>query len=133
MSSLGGLRRAGFVTQSVALVAAMALSCLLFGGLAGWIFGRVGLEAAGVAAGLCWLGSEAGLIVDHLFRRTSYGHFGFMAGAVPRMGAPLIFGLIVQIANPPIAKAGFLLYLVVFYLVGLAFEAMVTMPAGKKT
>lgn len=132
-NSLVGLRRAGFLAQSTVLAAALLLSYLPIGWLAGWLSGSMGLAAAGVATVLCFVGAEVALIVCHLLRPTPYSGFGFTAGMLPRMGIPLVFGLFCQVTCPPVANAGLLLYLVAFYLVGLTVETTLSLPVPKDT
>lgn len=125
---LGRLQRAGFLAQSAVLAAAVLVIYAPVGGLAYGISGNLGSATALTAAWLCFLGAEVALVVCHLLRPTPFRHFGFLAGMLPRMGIPLVFGLFLSITLPPIAKAGLMLYLIAFYPVVLTVETLESLP-----
>ncbi len=124
-----GLRSAGFAVQSIVLGAALALSYLLIGPLAHSLSGTPGVMAAALAAALCFVGAEVGLFVCHRFHASSVHYFGPLAAMLPRMGIPLIGGLLLQKSFPALAPLGFLFYTLAFFLVALSIETLMALPA----
>ena len=100
----------------------------LVAGAAAWLGGISGCASAGVAAGLCLLGAEVALVVCHLLRGSKYEPYAMLAGMLPRMGIPLMLGLVLQIRGGILAENGLLIYLVVFYPVTLAVESAMSLP-----
>jgi hypothetical protein len=95
-----------------------------------FVGGGVGLMAAIAAAGLCLLGAVLALAVSHHFRE---GHSAmglrFLVGMLPRMGVPLAGAVVFQFLIETLAKGGFLYYLLLFYPITLAMEALLQLPA----
>lgn len=127
-SRLVRLQRAGFLVQSAVLAAAVVVASTPLVLLGYGICGQIGGVAALVAAWLCFLGAEVALVVCHLLRPTPFRQFGFLAGMLPRMGIPLVFGLFFCVTVPPVAKAGLMLYLIALYPVVLTVETIESLP-----
>jgi hypothetical protein len=88
------------------------------------------MVAAAVAAGLCWAGALAALVLQWLFRGTRYALVGTLGAMLPRLGIPLACGVLLQILSSALAESGLLVYLVAFYPVTLAVETALTLPGG---
>ncbi len=93
----------------------------------GW--GWVGLEAAVTAGLCCCAGAVGGLGVAWWLRNTSRLVESVLAGMLIRMGLALTAALAVQLGGGPLAEAGFLYYLLVFYSVTLAAETTAVVRA----
>ncbi len=90
----------------------------------------MGVFAACWAAAFCALGAEGGLLIGRPFRHTPQAWLGMLLGMFPRMAIPIGLGLAIQLRGGPLAEAGLLVYLVVFYPVTLAVETAMSLPGG---
>ncbi len=54
-----------------------------------------------------------------------------MASMLPRMGVPLAGALMLQMSPGPLAEAGVMYYLLVFYPITLAIETLLSLPPSK--
>jgi hypothetical protein len=126
------LQRAGLGIQSAVLVGAMLLAYALVAPVAGSLNGAVGLAAAAVAAGLCLVGAGSALFVCRLFRGQRHALHAVWIGMLLRMGVPLFSALFLQFQAGPLAKAGLLIYLIVFYPVALWVETLLTLPSDER-
>ncbi len=69
-----------------------------------------------------------GLVVYRAFPGPNSAWQGMLAGMLPRMAIPLGFAIPLHIHGGPLAEAGLLVYLVVFYPVTLAAETALCLP-----
>jgi len=112
--------------KQVGLVAAaLAFAYGLVAPVAFWLSGVWGLQAAAVAAGVCLAGASAAVLVVRLLRGLAVPFYGVLAGMLPRMGIPLGAGIVLQVGGGPLADAGLLVYLCVFYPVAVAVETVI--------
>ena len=125
------LRSRGPLVQSAVLGLAVLAAYAVVAPVAGLLSGADGLAAAAVAAGLCLLGAILALLVCRSFRGPQRAWQGVLAGMLPRMGVPLAFALVLHLRGGPLAEAGLLVYLVVFYPVTLSLETALTLPSGR--
>jgi len=125
-ASLRG-RSLGF--QSAVLGLAVLSACALAAPIAAWHRGSAGVITATVAAGLCWLGAQAALVLARPYRQPQGAWQGMLLGMLPRMGVPLAAGLVFQLRGGMLAQSGLLVYLVVFYPVALWAETILCLPA----
>ncbi len=95
--------------------------------------GLMGMAAAALGALFCWLGAECGLLICGLFQDPKLAAQGMLLGMLPRMAIPIGMGLAVQLLGGPLAEAGVLVYLVVFYPVTLSVETVLCLPANAPT
>jgi hypothetical protein len=86
--------------------------------------GFPGLAAAAGAAALCLGAAELALLVIEWVKGRQLGPFGPLVGMPIRMGLPLAAGVVVHLYMPVLAEAGWLCYLVIFYLLSLAVETI---------
>ncbi len=96
----------------------------------GWaISGKgMGILAGAAAAGVCLVAGWMALGLSEPLRRPQLMLALVMVGMMIRMGIPLAAALTVFFLGGPLADAGFLYYLVVFYLIALAVETVLTLP-----
>jgi hypothetical protein len=90
--------------------------------------GSDGLKAAGMAGGLCLLGAWLALPCTVWMQDPQRMMVGLLLGMGIRSSVPLGIGFLVYLLNPPLAKAGFLYYLVVFYIPLLILETYLALP-----
>ncbi len=114
----------GVLLGAVVLVAAAVILPL------GWAISgnRTGLFAAAAAGGVCLLAALAALAVSEPLRRPQHTLALVLLGMLIRMGIPLGAALTVYFHGGPLANAGFLYYLVVFYPVTLTVETFLSSP-----
>jgi hypothetical protein len=87
---------------------------------------------AAVVAGFCCLvGALPPLFVAHHWRGPQYALHHVVVGMFSRMALPLALGLLVQVQAGPLSRAGFLLDLVAFFLVGLAYDTLCVLVSAK--
>ncbi len=127
---LASLRRVGLGAQSAVLLGAVLPVYAVVAPVACRLYGADGLAAAGLAAGLCLLGAELALVVCRLFRDPKDALYAVVFGMLLRMGIPLLAALVFCVRGGPLAEAGLLVYLVVFYPVTLSVETVLSVPPG---
>jgi len=96
----------------------------------GWVISgnRAGLFAGAAAGGACLLAAWLALFLSEPLRRPQHVLTLVHAGMIIRMGIPLGVALAVNFRGGPLADAGFLYYLVVFYPVTLTVETFLSWP-----
>jgi hypothetical protein len=94
--------------------------------------GIEGFWAAGAAGGLCLLGAWLALPCVAWVQDPKRMLAGVFLGMAVRSGVPLGFGIALHLLDPPLAKAGLLYYLVVFYFPLLAVETYLSLPERPK-
>lgn len=92
--------------------------------------GADGLLAAGVAAAIVLLAGIGALAVNELCRSPEMVIPRVLGGMMLRMGVPLTAAMAIYYRGGPIIDAGFIYYLLVFYLVMLVVETTITLPAA---
>ena len=78
-----------------------------------------------LASACCCAGGLAAVCVAPWVRRPRQVVAWALVGMTMRMGVALTAALVVQLGGGPLAEAGFVYYLLVFYLVTLAVETAV--------
>jgi hypothetical protein len=118
-------------------IATLTLVVLVVFGLVGpvafHIGGLMALAAAALAAGLCLAGGSMALMASRLLPGPNLALVALMTSMTARMAIPLAFGLAIHLHGGPLAKAGLLYYLLVFYPVTLAVETLLTLPPTTKS
>jgi hypothetical protein len=108
---------------SSGVLAAATLGCSAVAGPVAFLLsGRVGLLAACLAALSCYLGALGALLLANWFRGPKNLLPRVLAGMSLRMTIPMAAVLGVQLSRSPLAEAGFVYYVLMFYLVTLAVE-----------
>jgi hypothetical protein len=114
--------------------------------LAGAVWGSFGLvawfvkdaegpsvQAAAVAAGVCWLSGTLALLSASWFREPQQVMFHLLFGMIFRMAVPFGLGAWLQSQGGPLAKAGVFGYIVGFYLLTLIVETLLAATYLKPT
>ncbi len=136
-SLLQRIAKGGFLVHSIVLyVATMALLLPVLP--VAWIISDAeGVAAAVAGAFLCFSGGLLSLVWNLAFPGPKLLIVRALGGMLPRMGVPLMGGLVLQIAVEPLAEAGVLIYLLVFYPALLALETWLSLvsegPTGRDT
>jgi hypothetical protein len=121
--------RFGFVARSLILI---GVTATIYVAAAAWGWRQYKIEgvvAASVAAGTCLAGAIGATIFIPWMYRPKRVIAGILLGAGFRMGVPLFGGIFVSLVFPPLAEAGLLYYLVVFFLPLLALETAFSLPS----
>jgi hypothetical protein len=129
-SWLTSLQGRGLAAQEAVLAAAVLAVYAAVAPVAAAVSGVMGLASAAVAAGLCLAGAGLALAACHRFRDPKNSLQGVLIGMLLRMGVPLFSALVIQVQGGGLAKAGVLIYLVVFYPVTLFVETALWLPSG---
>jgi hypothetical protein len=106
------------------LSSAVALAWLLLTPVTVLQTGAFGMTAATLAAALCLTGAIAALIFADRFRRPEQAILVLGISIIFRTAIPLAIGAVVFLQSPLLAEAGWMYYLLVFYLVTLACETV---------
>jgi hypothetical protein len=113
-------------------LAALAILILLSWG--GVIFaipgnrGGVGMAAASLAAGVCLASSAAALWISEMVDNSPNALMGVVLPMVSRVGLPLSLAAAVRLFGQGLVEAGFVYYLIGFYLLALMVELPMSLP-----
>ena len=124
------LRNARLAVQLAALLVVVLCIYAVVAPIAGRLEGRLGVVAAAISAGLCLAGAGVSLAAANALRARDRVLRGMLIGIIARMIIPLGFGVGLHFYSPPLAEAGLLVYLLVFYPVTLAVETALALPGG---
>jgi hypothetical protein len=94
--------------------------------------GAAGIAASAVAAGVCWIGSMAALVVTGLSSRSNHAVQGHLLGMFFRLGLPLVAGIAIKNSGGTLAQAGTFGLIVVFYLIALVTETVLSLRLIKR-
>lgn len=111
------------------LTVAMAVCFAIVGGVMyGWR-GEAALQAAAVAAGVCWLGSSLALAGTAMFGRTGVNGpmYTLLFGMAFNCGLPFVTGLALNRLGGPLAEAGVFGLIVVFFQFALVVETLLSL------
>jgi len=127
------LRNRGLAGRAVVLLTAVVLVYAAAAPILVAFRGRIAMFVAAAAAIPCLLGAGLALLIAEWLRGSK--HVSAIAWApIPlRTGVPLLCGLVVHLHGGPLAEAGFLYYLLIFYPVTLTVETILSLPTGLKT
>ena len=115
------------IRSCLALTAVVLLALLLVGGVVGSTRGLNGVLAASTAAGICWFGSTIALLMAGYSSRSNQAVHGHLLGMFFRLGFPLVVGMMLQKAGGALAEAGVFGLIVVFYLITLVAETLLSL------
>ena len=119
---------------SVQLAALLVIVLGVFGvvaTIAGRLDGGLGIAAAAISAGLCLVGAGVALAAANILGARDRVLCGMLIGLIARMIIPLGFGVGLHFYSQPLAEAGLLVYLLVFYPVTLGVETALALPGPK--
>lgn len=120
------LSRLGILGQAGMLAGVVVAAWLPVAPLAYAISGSAGMIAAAVAAGLCLVGAVVALVATLPFRAASGAMYTLAIGMLARTFIPLAAGVVLHARVPLLAGAGVIEYLLIFYLIALATETVLT-------
>lgn len=115
------------------LTLTVVIALLIVGGVVGSTRGATGVLAAAAAAGVCWIGATAALLVAGFSGKSNQAVQGHLLGMLFRLGLPLACGVAFQKLGGPLADAGVFGLIVVFYLVTLVAETILSLRLLKQT
>ncbi len=125
------LRRACILLTLITL-----LALPIFAGVGYWRSGVPGVQAAGVAAAICWVGAIIALLLGGLMRGTDNAVNGVLLGMLFRMGVPLGGGFALHQLCKGLAEAGVFGMILAYYFVTLFAETLLAVklvgPTGKQ-
>jgi hypothetical protein len=91
--------------------------------------GYAAFIAAALAATLCLAGATFALMISSLLRDPRHAFMALAMGTVARLGIPLLPGMLIHLQGGPLAKAGLMYYLLVFYPIALVVEITLSLPS----
>ncbi|HEY2762001.1 MAG TPA: hypothetical protein VGI75_14690 [Pirellulales bacterium] len=89
--------------------------------------GQNGFNAGLLAAVVVWFASAAGMAIGECFYGRHEAILKLLFGMSIRMLIPLVGCLIVLMASPRLAGAGFVFYVLAFYLAALPIETFISL------
>jgi hypothetical protein len=111
----------------VLLSLSLLLAFPIIGSFAYNSHGLNGIIAAGLAGAICWSGAMIALVLVGVFRNSPNQMVSAtLLGMLFRMGLPLGAGLFLTNAGGPLAEAGLVRMILVFYLIGLVVETILS-------
>ena len=119
------------IASLIGSCAILATALLPFAAGAAWFgyasSGNLGLAAAAIAAGVCWLSGSLALVAAFVGQRLNAGIQGVLVGMIFRMGLPLGAGMVLERNSPPLAAAGVFHMILALYLVALVVETLLSL------
>ena len=112
------------------LVVLVALA--VTGPIAFHLGGLTALMAASLAAGLCLAGAGVALIVSHRLQGPHQALATLFLAMTARMIVPFSCGVIIHLRSGPLAEAGLLYYLLIFYPITLAVGTALSLPKSQR-
>jgi hypothetical protein len=122
------LRNLSVPVRLAGLVGVALLVLAIVGPVAVLIGGSMGLTAAALAAATCLAGAVVALLASQVLVGPGLALASLLVGMTARMAIPLVCGLVIHLHGGPLADAGILYYLVMFYPVTLAAETLLSLP-----
>ncbi|MHB8898150.1 MAG: hypothetical protein ACYC6Y_05345 [Thermoguttaceae bacterium] len=119
--------KGGFLVHAILLYVATMAFFLPVAPIAWVIGGAEGVAAAAAGAFLCFSGGLLSLVWNLAFPGPKLLVVRILGGMLPRMGVPLMGGLVLQITVEPLAESGILIYLLVFYPALLSLETWLSL------
>ncbi len=121
--------KGGFLVHAILLYLATMAFLLPVAPVAWVICGAEGVAAAVAGAFLCFSGGLLSLVWNAAFPGPKLLVVRILGGMLPRMGVPILGGLVLQITVRPLAEAGILIYLLVFYPALLSLETWLSLAS----
>ena len=127
-----GLPRRSLPARVAVLAAVMAAAygCVVI--VAANTKGSTGIAAASWSAGVCLASAAVALTMNQLLGRAANGLAGILLPMAVRTGLPLLLALFVRMRGQGLVEAGFIYYLVGFYLLALAVETVLSLPRAAR-
>jgi hypothetical protein len=116
------------------LAALLLVALVLVLPFAFWLGGPLVVGAAAAAAAVVWVASALGIAVGELFRKPNDVLVAMLFGMAIRMTLPLAACVIVHLSGGPLAAAGFVFFVLGFYMIALAADTLLlVLQLNKKT
>jgi hypothetical protein len=129
---LGNLRNRGVAVRLMVLGIVVLAVYALAAPVAICLSGFIALAAAALAAGLCLTGAAAALLVADRLRGPGGALAALWLGMALRMGVPFGAGVTIHLHGGPLAQAGLLWYLLVFYPITLVVGTVLSLPPSNR-
>jgi hypothetical protein len=125
---LSNLLNRSVTARAMMLGAAVVVAFAATAPVAMRVGGVLALAAAAMAAVLCLVGAVAALVIVDRFRTPSGVLVALWVGMTIRTGIPFAVGVAIHLHGGPLAQAGLLCYLLVFYPIALAVGTVLSLP-----
>lgn len=90
--------------------------------------GRLGVVAASLAAGACGVSAVLAMLMSHLIAGVNVGATAMLLPMMIRITPPLLVAIAIRLRGPGLVEAGFVYYLIGFYLLALGIELPMSLP-----
>jgi hypothetical protein len=124
-------RKFSLIGRCAIIVILATVMCFAIAPFAWYLNGVVGVGAMALAALLCLMSALAALCVNQLFNSPKQALMGILLGMMLGMGIPLMLGAAIHLYGGPLSKAGFIYYLLMFYLPTLCAKTILSLPEQK--
>jgi hypothetical protein len=84
-------------------------------------------QTAAIAVAVCYLSASFALVLFHFFRLSGNAVAGTLGATLVRLGIPIVAGIAATSAGGKLRDEGFFGLTVVFYLIGLAADTMLSL------
>jgi hypothetical protein len=125
---LGNFRRRSVVNRLALLGVVMLAAYAAAAPVAIHLGGFMALAAATLAGGLCLAGTAAALAIADRMRGPGGVLAALWLGMALRTGVPFVIGIAIHLHGGPLAQAGLLCYLLIFYPITLAVGTILSLP-----
>lgn len=132
LGGLASLRQRSLPAKATLLVGIMVALYAAAAPVAYHFAAGTGVVAASVAAAICLVPSLTALTISSVLRGPQNALAGLLLAMFARTGVPLLLALLI-FRRGPLADAGAIYYLIVFYLVALGLETWLSLPASGAT
>jgi hypothetical protein len=95
--------------------------------VAGQVTGVSVWQTAALAVGVCYLSASLALVLFHFFRLSGNAVAGTLGATLVRLGIPIVVGIAATANGGKLRDDGFFGLIVVFYLIGLAADTMLSL------
>lgn len=130
---LNNLRNRSMAARVTALAIVVLVVFAMACPVAVHIGGSMAVAAAALAAVLCLTGAALALTTSRLLPGPKLALAVLVTSMAARMGIPLAFGLAIHLQGGPLAEAGLLYYLLIFYPATLAVETVLSLPPAERS
>lgn len=104
----------------ILIMTAIMLGLIMITAPIAWMLqGRMGLAAAGLAAAICLIAGITGMLVGEALRSSNLIITQSLVPMLIRMGIALGVCMVISLRRGPLFQAGFVYYLLLFYLISL--------------
>ena len=115
------------------LTAIMGATIAVVAGVVWFWKGPTATNAALIAGATCWIGASGALFCSAWLSPKGKAVEAHLCGTFFRLGLPIATGILLQKLVPWLAEAGIFGLIVVFYLVSLPTETLLSLKFIKKT